>query len=118
MCIRDREINSIGHVSGGLHDYVVAVLSVGSPSMDDGISTVEVVSSLVWSNLASVSAVDEHYAALGGAEGFMGQPTGPELGTPDGVGRYRGYQGGAIYWSPASGAHEVHGKILSLIHIS
>src|SRR5664280_1584183 len=41
----------------------------------------------------------------------MGQPTGPELGTPDGVGRYRGYQGGAIYWSPASGAHEVHGKI-------
>src|SRR5674536_7031 len=98
------EINSIGHVSGGLHDYVVAVLSVGSPSMDDGISTVEVVSSLVWSNLASVSAVDEHYAALGGAEGFMGQPTGPELGTPDGVGRYRGYQGGAIY--------------LSLIHIS
>src|SRR5664279_1431480 len=105
------EINSIGHVSGGLHDYVVAVLSVGSPSMDDGISTVEVVSSLVWSNLASVSAVDEHYAALGGAEGFMGQPTGPELGTPDGVGRYRGYQGGAIYWSPASGAYEVHGRI-------
>ena len=105
------EINSIGHVSGGLHDYVVAVLSVGSPSMNDGISTVEGVSSLVWSDLAAVSVVDEHYAALGGAEGFMGQPTGPELGTPDGVGRYRGYQGGAIYWSPASGAHEVHGKI-------
>src|SRR5664280_1225065 len=105
------EINSIGHVSGGLHDYVVAVLSVGSPSMNDGISTVEGVSSLVWSDLAAVSVVDEHYAALGGAEGFMGQPTGPELGTPDGVGRYRGYQGGATYWSPASGAHEVHGKI-------
>jgi beta-lactamase class A len=105
------EINSIGHVSGGLHDYVVAVLSVGSPSMNDGISTVEGVSSLVWSDLAAVSVGDEHYAALGGAEGFMGQPTGPELGTPDGVGRYRGYQGGAIYWSPASGAHEVHGEI-------
>lgn len=34
-----------------------------------------------------------------------------ELKTPDGVGRYSVFQGATIYWTPKTGAHEVHGTI-------
>src|SRR5674536_378828 len=34
------------------------------------------------------------------------------MGTPDGVGRYNHFsKGGSIYWTAATGAHEVHGNI-------
>lgn len=58
---------------------------------------------------ASIAA---KYQSLGGASGFLGSPKGAEGVAPDGVGRYRHYQGGSIYWSPKTGAHEVHGAIL------
>lgn len=61
--------------------------------------------------IASSSPIDDKYAALGGGSGFLGAPAGPELPTPDNSGRYRHYSGGSIYWSPQSGAHEVHGLI-------
>ena len=47
------EINSIGHVVGQGHDYVIAVMTSDDPSMGYGISTVEGVSSLVWPGLPS-----------------------------------------------------------------
>ena len=56
-------------------------------------------------------AISAKYAQLGGAGGFLGQPTIPETTTPDGVGRFRHYEGGSIYWHPRTGAHEVHGLI-------
>jgi len=43
----------------------------------------------------------------------LGYPVTDETGTPDGVGRFNGFQGGAVYWTPRTGAHEVHGAILS-----
>jgi hypothetical protein len=55
--------------------------------------------------------IDDKYAALGGSRGFLKLPVTEERITPDGVGHYRHYQGGSIYWSPATGAHEVHGLI-------
>jgi uncharacterized protein with LGFP repeats len=58
-----------------------------------------------------MSDIDVKYAQLGGAAGFLGAPTIPETTAPDGAGRYRHYQGGSIYWSSATGAHEVHGDI-------
>jgi uncharacterized protein with LGFP repeats len=58
-----------------------------------------------------MSDIDVKYAALGGAGGWLGPATTPEMVAPDGVGRYRHYRSGSIYWSPASGAHEVHGRI-------
>ena len=58
-----------------------------------------------------MSDIDAKYAALGGPGGWLGQPTTPELAAPDGIGRYRHFQGGSIYWSPSTGAHEVHGAI-------
>lgn len=57
------------------------------------------------------SPIDQKFAALGGAAGFLGTPTNQESTCPDGIGRYRHYQHGSIYWSPATGAHEVHGLI-------
>jgi uncharacterized protein with LGFP repeats len=59
----------------------------------------------------AVTDIDVKYAQLGGAGGFLGAPTGPESVPPDGIGRYRHYQGGSIYWSPQTGAREVHGAI-------
>jgi hypothetical protein len=50
------------------------------------------------------------YIALGGPNGFLGDPVGPEIDLPDG-GSYRDFQGGSIYWSSQNGAFEVHGKI-------
>lgn len=58
------------------------------------------------------SPIEQKYAALGGASGFLGAPTIPEeRTTPDGIGRYRHYQRGSIYWTPQTSAHEVHGYI-------
>jgi len=48
---------------------------------------------------------------LGTASGLLGYPVGNETGTPDGIGRYNHFQGGSIYWTPGTGAHEVHGDI-------
>ena len=58
-----------------------------------------------------MSAIDDKYAALGGAASFLGTPTTTETSTPDGKGRYRHFQGGSIYWSPETPAREVHGLI-------
>ncbi len=59
-----------------------------------------------------MSAIDDKYLLLGGAQGFLGQPTSPELLTPNGLGSYRHYQGGSIYWNHSLAfAYEVHGLI-------
>src|SRR5947209_4125136 len=60
-----------------------------------------------------MSAIDDKYAALGGAGGFLGAPTTAETTAEDRVGRIRHFQGGSIYWTPQTGAHEVHGLIRS-----
>src|SRR6202012_2078020 len=51
------------------------------------------------------------WAQLGGTRGFLGYPITDETGTPDGRGRYNHFQGGSIYSTPFTGAHEVHGAI-------
>ncbi|MEN8583066.1 choice-of-anchor D domain-containing protein [Burkholderia sp. RS01] len=54
------------------------------------------------------------WAALGWEKGPLGYPMTDEMGTADRVGRYghfSGSGGASIYWSPKSGAHEVHGAI-------
>jgi len=60
-----------------------------------------------------MSAIDDKYSALGGAGGFLGAPKTAETACPDGVGRYRHFTNGSIYWHPSTGAHEVHGSILA-----
>ncbi len=63
-----------------------------------------------------MSAIDDKYFALGGPGGFLGQPIdagagSAEMDTADGRGRVRDFEGGSIYWTPTTGAHEVHGDI-------
>jgi LGFP repeat/PAN domain len=53
------------------------------------------------------------WKALGLSSGFLGHPVTDETATPDGIGRYNHFQNGSIYWSPTTGAHEVHGAIRS-----
>ncbi len=59
----------------------------------------------------TVGAIDEKYRALGGCSSILGAPIRSETGTPDTVGRYSVFERGSIYWTPALGAHEVHGRI-------
>ena len=59
---------------------------------------------------AVVGAIAERYLSLGGPAGFLGQPLTEETGTVDG-GRYSLFSGGAIYWTPSTGAWETHGGI-------
>jgi hypothetical protein len=55
--------------------------------------------------------IDEKYSALGGCASFLGAAITYELPTPDGAGRYSVFQGGSIYFHPATGTFEVHGAI-------
>jgi uncharacterized protein with LGFP repeats len=63
-----------------------------------------------------MSEIDDKHAELGGPNGFLGPAVdegagSAEMDTADGRGRVRDFQGGSIYWSAATGAHEVHGAI-------
>jgi uncharacterized protein with LGFP repeats len=51
------------------------------------------------------------WQSLGWEKSFLGYPLTDESTCPDGIGRYNHFQGGSIYWSPATGAWEVHGAI-------
>ncbi len=55
--------------------------------------------------------IAERWAALGRETGLLGYPITDEAATPDGVGRASVFEHGSVYWSPATGAHEVHGRI-------
>ena len=60
---------------------------------------------------APVTPIAARYAQLGGVRSFLGAPVGTEHAA--GGGREQDYQHGAIFWSTATGAHEVHGEILA-----
>jgi hypothetical protein len=59
-------------------------------------------------------AIRDRYNSLGGPGGFLGYPLTDETPVMRGgteVGRFNRFQGGVIYWSPGTGAWEVHGAI-------
>jgi uncharacterized protein with LGFP repeats len=58
-----------------------------------------------------MSSIDIKYNQLGGNSSFLGRPTNVEQVCPDGVGHFRHYEYGSIYWHPDTGAFEVHGHI-------
>jgi len=60
----------------------------------------------------ATSPIAVKFTALGGPGGFLGSPAIPhDNSTPDGIGRYRHYEHGSIYWTPRAGAFEIHGYI-------
>jgi len=56
-------------------------------------------------------AIRERYLALGAEASILGYPLTDESGTPDGRGRFNHFQGGSVYWTSDTGAHEVHGLL-------
>jgi hypothetical protein len=56
-------------------------------------------------------AIRDKFDDLGGAGGFLGYPITDGIKSPDGTGRFNHFQGGSIYWTALTGAHEVHGAI-------
>jgi uncharacterized protein with LGFP repeats len=59
----------------------------------------------------TVGEIDGRYQGFGGCGSFLGAALTDETRTPDGAGRYNVFQNGSIYWSPSTGAFEVHGAI-------
>ncbi|MEZ0494384.1 SpoIID/LytB domain-containing protein [Kineococcus sp. TBRC 1896] len=57
-------------------------------------------------------AIRSEWARLGW-EGGLGFPTTGDTRTPRGGGYYNHFEGGSVYWSPATGAHAVRGAIRS-----
>ncbi|MGY1682447.1 hypothetical protein [Geodermatophilus sp. SYSU D01176] len=57
-------------------------------------------------------AILQRYLSLGGP-GHLGYPTGDDTPAPVNPGWYTDFQGGAIYWSQATGAREVRGDLLA-----
>ncbi len=83
----------------------------GAESMEnrDLLSTLPVASAIVQTPL--IDPIQAKYQSLGGSHGFLGFPVTPELNTPYGGGRYEKFQGGAIFWSPSTGAHDLYGAV-------
>ena len=71
--------------------------------------------SIYWSAATGAHAVGgdigTKWFALGDVLGLLGYPVTDELTLPDGTGRYNHFQKGSIYWTPSTGAHEIHGDI-------
>ena len=59
----------------------------------------------------SGSEIAQKYASLGGEGGLLGPAFAEEQATANGRGRLRHYRDATIYWSPETGAFEVHGAI-------
>lgn len=57
-------------------------------------------------------AIYDKWQSLGAQNSSLGFPISDELPTPDGIGRYNFFEGGAIYWTPQHGAYAVEGSIL------
>jgi hypothetical protein len=96
----------------------VAKAGVGSVLSDTGaiLSNLGVIVPVVSSAGAFEvhGAIRDKYLALGAEASILGYPRTDESGTPDGVGRFNHFQGGSIYWTPGTSAHEVHGLIRDL----
>src|SRR5207244_4144142 len=56
-------------------------------------------------------AILAKWQSLGAEKSVLGFPTSDESAANGG--RFNTFQGGSVYWSAATGAHEVHGAILA-----
>jgi len=87
----------------GVHDwpYWNVQFQKSWPQLADAIGVV---------NYAPKGDIAIKYNQLDGAQGVLGYPTSNEI--PVRGGAVNHFQGGDIYWSPGTGAHEVQGRIL------
>src|SRR5262249_38521265 len=102
----------------GAHDGAIVIMHVFSTSTDAA-ALPQVIDELQARGYSLVPAGDAAvrgaiygtWVATGASHGLLGWPLTGAPGTPDGVGRYNHFQGGSVYWSPTTGAWEVHGAI-------
>ncbi|RBY91729.1 hypothetical protein DQ244_10600 [Blastococcus sp. TBT05-19] len=116
MCCVNGDIfrHSSGFV-GHVNRYILVVLS-REPSSRGGAHIEESISGAVRAMFPEgliprvQGAIGEHWYGMGGASGRLGYPTSDEIGLAGGA--LSRFQGGFIYWSPATGARSVWGAIL------
>lgn len=66
---------------------------------------------IVTGQFETIGAINEKYASLRYVRGPLGSPVTDEHRTPRRHGAYNHFQNGSIYWSPRTGAQEIHGAI-------
>ena len=100
---------------GGSSSYLGAPSGAEAFLAGGGRSQAYAGGAIYWSSATGAHAVRGNiwlkYKAIGATANIIGYPTTDDAASPDGVGRYSHFAKGAIYWSPASGAHEVLGAI-------
>ena len=55
--------------------------------------------------------IRDKWSSLGWERSLLGYPITDEITTPDKIGRFNHFQGGSIYWSPNTDAHQIGGAI-------
>ncbi len=56
-------------------------------------------------------AIRTKYLEFGAESSVLGYPRTDETSTPDRIGRFNHFQRGSVYYTPYTGAHEIHGLI-------
>ncbi len=59
------------------------------------------------------TGINAKWESMGGENGILGSPASSESMASDGIGYFRDYQGGSIYYYPMAGAFEIDGPIKS-----
>jgi hypothetical protein len=98
-----------GRLFGGiLGATTVAVLTLATPN---ALANTYTYHSAQTGTHTVQGAILDTYRSLGGHKGILGYPRTDERATTHAFGRYNKFEGGAIYWSPSTGAHAVVGTI-------
>jgi hypothetical protein len=101
---------------GGCISFL-GVPTLAQQTAPDGIGTYSVFENGSIYSSPSTGAHEVHglirdkWSQLGWEAGILGYPTSDEVTASDGIGRISTFQNGSIFWSPATAAHEVHGRI-------
>jgi len=106
-------ISSLYNSLGGASSYLGAAVGGEYPAAGGTAQNYQfgrIYSSTLTGTHAVHGAILDRYLALAGPAGLLGLPTTDENPGGNG-GRYNNFAGGAITWTPSTGAHETHGAI-------
>lgn len=96
---------------GGHSQYWLPFAQLATLVPPKGYASISSVTRCAGASGATSGAIGVRYRAMGGCTSTLGAPLTYERRPPDGVGRYVVFARGSIYWSEATGAHEVLGAI-------
>lgn len=96
---------------GSANALMTPILVDGEAVHDPGPIVRGMMLDLGWPASGAATPIAARYAALGGTSSVLGTPVGGEYAVPGGTAQ--NYTWGRMYYSAATGVHEVHGAILS-----